>query len=86
MDISFKTNAAIDLDDLTLESSPEKILLYGSIDITRDKLGYSKLKQLLSILNPILTDMEQTMLPEKLEFEEPIKMSTYISTGKLPEP
>ena len=58
-DKPFDSNKSISIGDLTIENSEDKVIIYGDLDITRDKAGLNKLNQLLSILNNTKNQLEK---------------------------
>lgn len=63
----FDSNESKKISDLTIENSEDKIIIYGDIDITRDKEGLNNLNELLNYLNGIKLKMDSEDLPEKIE-------------------
>jgi hypothetical protein len=58
-------------DDLTVENRVDRVSLYGSIDITRDKVGLENAKTLKSILEIILVELEKADdLPDRITVEQ----------------
>ena len=70
----FDSNKSISIGDLTIENSEDKMIIYGDLDITRDKDGLEKLDKLLSILNEAKKQLDVENLPDKIE----TKTSTII--------
>ena len=71
----FDGNQSIAIGDLTIESSEDKIVLYGDLEITRDKKGLEIVEKLLSIL----MDTQNQLKKENLEDNIEIKKSTIVS-------
>ena len=63
----FDGNQSISINELTLESSEDKLVIYGDLDITRDKEGLEKLNKLLNILELTKEKLLKEKLPEKIE-------------------
>jgi len=61
----------IQIGDLTVENRVDRVSIYGSIDITRDKEGLENLRQLKAILDLIAVELERTELPDKIAVVEP---------------
>lgn len=68
-DKPFDSNKSISIGDLTIENSEDKVIIYGDLDITRDKAGLNKLNQLLSILNNTKNQLEKEDLPDSIEIK-----------------
>jgi hypothetical protein len=56
----------LQIGSLTVENRVDRVSIFGSIDITRDKLGLAAARELKSILDLILTELESAELPDKL--------------------
>jgi hypothetical protein len=54
------------IGDLTIENRIDRISVFGSIDITLDKEGLAVAKELKSIIDDALVEMEKTTLPDKI--------------------
>ena len=67
---SFKPYAnesdTFELDELTIENRLDRISIFGSLDITRDQEGLKKAKELKSLLDNTLVELEKAELPEKI--------------------
>ena len=55
------------IDDLTVENQQDCVSLYGNIQITKDQIGLQHAKALQSLINAIVTTLEQADLPEQIE-------------------
>ena len=59
--------ASVSIDALTVENGTERIALYGSLDITRDKAGLAWARALKALLDQTVQHLEAEMdLPEVL--------------------
>jgi hypothetical protein len=63
---------SLQIDDLTIENRLDRVSIYGSIEITRDKKGLSAAHILSELLNSILNKLSQGELPETLPTPENI--------------
>ena len=54
------------LDDLTIENRLDRVSIYGSIEITRDKKGLEAAKKIAELFNSIVTRLSQEDLPESI--------------------
>ena len=57
---------SLQIGDLTVENRIDRVSIYGSIDITRDKEGLVIARQLKEILDLTLGELEKADLPEKI--------------------
>jgi hypothetical protein len=58
--------------DLTIENGTDKVSLYGSLNLTRDKAGLKQARALKAILDVAVRVLEQhSDLPDKLAAAEP---------------
>lgn len=63
-------NKSLQIDDLTIESSEDKVSFYGSIDFDRSKEGLEKALRVQNVLNAMILSMQNEELPEKIEVIE----------------
>ena len=47
--------ASVDIGELTVENGTDKVALYGSLDLTRDKAGLERARKLKTLLDPSLS-------------------------------
>ncbi len=66
----FDGNQSISIDELTLENSEDKLVIYGDLEITRDSAGLEKLEKLLSILEQTKQKLKEDNLVEKITVKE----------------
>lgn len=66
----FDGNQSISIADLTIENSEDKLVIYGDLEITRDKEGLEKLNKLLSIFEATKEKLLKEQLPEKIDNKE----------------
>jgi hypothetical protein len=57
----------IQLADLTIENRLDRISIYGSIDLWKDKCGLKAAQQLKSIIDQTIAELEKCDLPNKVE-------------------
>jgi hypothetical protein len=63
----FVDEASLALEGLTVESGADRVSIYGSLQIPRDRDGLEAARQLKSILDAIVTALEQSHdLPGRL--------------------
>jgi hypothetical protein len=62
---------SIQLGDLTIENRTDRVSIYGSIDLTRDKPGLDHARRLKVILDLTLAEMEKVDLPDSIAVIEP---------------
>jgi hypothetical protein len=60
------------IGDLTVENGTDKVSLYGSLDLTRDKAGLARARDLRAILDSVVRTLEADGdLPETIAPPEP---------------
>ena len=59
----------LQLGDLTIENRVDRVSFYGSLDITRDKIGLENAQQLKSIIEMIVGEIESSELPDQIAIE-----------------
>jgi hypothetical protein len=57
---------SLQIGDLTVENRIDRISIYGSIDIMRDKEGLAIARHLKEILDLTLAELEKEELPERI--------------------
>ncbi len=57
------------IGELTVENREDRISIYGSIDITRDKEGLAHAEILQTLLNDIIAKMKEGDLPDKISIK-----------------
>jgi hypothetical protein len=55
------------IDDLTIENGEDRIAIYGSLNITRDRQGLEYVRQLKSVLDGALKVLNSEELPEHVQ-------------------
>lgn len=68
----FDGNQSIQIGDLTIENSEDKIIIYGDLEIHRDRTGLKKIEELLLILENTKQKLLKENLPEKTQNKEPV--------------
>ena len=66
---------SIQIGELTIENRLDRVSLYGSIDLTRDKEGLSMARQIKMIVDSVVLSLEASedagKLPDRVETEKP---------------
>jgi hypothetical protein len=57
---------SLQLDELSIENRTDRVSLFGSIDITRDKHGLELAQRLKHLLDAIVTRLAHEDLPESI--------------------
>lgn len=57
---------ALQIDELTIENRTDRVSIYGSIDITRDRRGLERARRLARLLGAILERLSREELPEEM--------------------
>ena len=66
--------ASVSIAELTIENGTERIALYGSLDITRDKVGLARAKALMALLTEAVQHLEREKdLPDAVPAPRPAK-------------
>lgn len=61
-------SAASAIGGLTLENGRDRVALYGSLDLTRDRAGLEQARQLRALLEEVVRALEaDPALPDKVE-------------------
>lgn len=68
----FDGNQSVKITDLTIENSEDKVVIYGDMEITRDKKGLDNLNHLLELLELTKKQLESENLPNKIENKESV--------------
>ena len=56
------------IDDLTIENRTDRVVVYGNVDLTRDKPGLERARALKAHVDAVVTALEQAKnLPDKVE-------------------
>ena len=58
---------SLQLTDLTIENRLDRISIYGSIDLWKDKGGLKAAQQLRTIIDQTISELEKCDLPDKVE-------------------
>jgi hypothetical protein len=56
----------IQLGDLTIENRVDRVSIFGSIDLTKDKDGLSMTRELKNIIDQTLAELEKSELPDRI--------------------
>ena len=70
-------DASVSIGELTIENGSEQLSIFGSLDITHDKLGLKRAKQLKALVDDIVAALEaENDLPAKIveQVEKPAKV------------
>ena len=64
--------AAQTIGELTVENGTERVVIYGSLEVTRDKAGLKRAKTLKAVLDGLVQALEaEKNLPERMASPEP---------------
>ncbi|MCW2239585.1 hypothetical protein [Azospirillum canadense] len=59
---------ALEIGDLKVENGTDKVAIYGSVDLTRDRQGLAQAKALKAVLDKVVKVLEADKnLPERIE-------------------
>lgn len=62
---------SVTIGDLTVENRLDRLELYGSLALTRDKQGLDLALELKSLLDAIVKVLESEELPDRIEIDPP---------------
>jgi hypothetical protein len=62
---------SLQIGDLTVENRLDRISLYGNLDLTKDKAGLEKARQLKQLLDETVRALESVDLPDAVDSESP---------------
>lgn len=62
---------SITIGELTVENREDRLELYGSLQLTRDKEGLALARELKSLLDAALEVLESEDLPDRIEIDPP---------------
>lgn len=57
----------LQLDELTIENRLDRISIFGTIDLCKDKSGLKSARELKHLLDQVVAELENSDLPEKVE-------------------
>ncbi len=60
----------LQIGDLTIENRLDRLTVYGSLDITRDKEGLKAARDLKAVIDLAVAELEKADLPERITLEE----------------
>lgn len=66
---------ALDIGGLSIESRVDRISIYGSLDITRDRKGLAHAERLKLLVDAIVESMKGEHLPEAISIKPPEQIS-----------
>jgi hypothetical protein len=61
----------IQFGDLTVENRMDRVSIYGSIDLTKDKAGLAAAQELKRIIDAALAELEKADLPDRITLAAP---------------
>jgi hypothetical protein len=62
---------SITIGELTVENREDRLELYGSVQLTRDKEGLALARELKSLVDAALEVLESEDLPDRIEIDPP---------------
>jgi hypothetical protein len=57
----------VNIDELVIENRLDRVSIYGSIDITKDKIGLEKIRAIKQQIDRIANKLENENLPDEIE-------------------
>jgi hypothetical protein len=58
------------IDQMTVENRLDRVQLYGSVEITKDKIGLKRARELKALLDRVVEALEADELPEAVAIEK----------------
>jgi hypothetical protein len=62
---------SLQIGDLTIENRLDRVSIYGSLDLTLDREGLKAARDLKTLLDRAIAEMEQTDLPDRIAIAAP---------------
>lgn len=62
---------SLNIGGLNIENRNDRISIYGSLDITRDRDGLEHARILKTLFDDIVTSMSESPLPDKISIKAP---------------
>lgn len=66
---------SLQIGEMTIENRLDRISIYGSLDIFKDKAGLEATKQLKAVVDQALKVLETSELPDQVLIEKPETVS-----------
>jgi hypothetical protein len=66
--------ASVAIDDLTIENRLDRISIYGSVQITKDKAGLQHARKLKELIDAAVVTLEKENLPDHVVVTPPQKV------------
>lgn len=54
------------IDDMTIENRVDRVVMYGSMQLTRDKIGLKRAREMKELLDRTVAALEQEELPDNI--------------------
>ena len=61
----------VDIGKLTIENRTDRVTIYGSLDVTRDKAGLKAASELKAMIDAIVAFLKTENLPEQIALKAP---------------
>jgi len=61
----------LQIGDLTIENRLDRVSIYGSVDLTKDKQGLEHARDLKRVIDSTLIELENSNLPDLIAVAEP---------------
>ena len=71
MNVFQNESEALEFGRLSVENRTDRVTIYGSLEVTRDKAGLALAQQLKEIADAIVAFLERDDLPEHIVFKAP---------------
>lgn len=67
-------STALQIGGLTVENRSDRVSIFGNLDLTRDKPGLHRALELKSILDQVVTALQEQALPDAITIEPPVNV------------
>ena len=61
----------IQIDQLTVENRVDRVQIYGSVEITRDKIGLKRAVALKELIDSVVARLSSEDIPDTVTIDEP---------------
>jgi hypothetical protein len=71
VDVYQNETESLGIGKLTIENRTDRVTIYGSLDVTRDKAGLKSAQELKAVVDAIVAYLQGQSLPEQIAFKTP---------------
>lgn len=78
-------STCLQINGMTIENRIDRVSLFGSIDLTRDKVGFAMARLLKSSMDAVVAQLEEeenaNLLPESVKTETAMQIDNPLKAG-----